>query len=443
MRAGKNPLTPMSAEQSLATGGSGVFASNSGNMLFYTASWRILQAEGADLVADGYAMEQRPAVGFARKINRDYDRVVIPLANAFRVSFLPQLARLTNVIRRLDVPVTVLGVGAQLNLDGDISKASPELRAGVRAFVDAVLDRSESIGVRGEFTRALLTDIGIDAGRIDVIGCPSLYGYGGAGELATRPAIDHDSPLAVTYSPYVADVGHFVKSVTSRYPNSFVVPQTVEALALMLWGEPTRFAAKTELPETVDHELYISDRMRFFVDATTWIDTLRDRHLVVGTRIHGTIAGLLAGAPSILVAHDSRTRELAEFHGIPFVRREQLKSADIASWYADADFPAFTSAHAGNIATFRSFLERNGLDHTLGQSRTPFDEEIARADLPAPVHTLFPSDAEGRRAILDRLAWLREGGATRGQRKTYPPSLTAVAKAVDRAAMTLHSAIRR
>lgn len=404
MRAGKDPLTPLSAERSLAIRGDGVFGTNAGNMLFYTASWRTLLTDATELTADGYSVERRSPAREAARINRDHDRFVIPLANAFRSSFVPQLDRLTDVIRRLDVPVTVLGVGAQFGLRGGLEDAPAELRSSVTGFVSAVLDRSPSIGVRGESTRAFLLDLGFADDQIDVIGCPSLYGYGGDGGLTVRPDLTERSRLAVTYSPYLRDVGPFVHDVTSAYPHSYVVPQTVEALALMLWGEPTRFAAKEDLPESPSHPLYKADRMRFFVDATTWIDTLRDRELVVGTRIHGTIAGLLAGVPSILIAHDSRTRELAEFHSIPYRTKAALRRPDVVRWNEEADFAAFTTAHAHNRATFRAFLERHGLAHTLDETQTRFDRELARTALAPPVHTPHATGDDAHRSGIERVA---------------------------------------
>lgn len=403
VRAGKDPLTPMSAERSLAIRRHGVFGTNAGNMLFYTAAWRSLLTDEADLVADGYAVERRPSRRDAERINGEYDRVVIPLANAFRRSFLRQLDAWTEVIGRLDVPVSVMGVGAQFSLKAEIDDAPAELRDSVRAFVAAVLDRSPSIGVRGEFTREFLLRLGFADDQIDVIGCPSLSGYGGDGSLAPRRAITRRARLAVTYSPYLRDVGPFVQRVTTAFPRSYVVPQTVEALALMLWGEPTRYAAKSDLPESPDHALYQADRMRFFVDATTWIDTLRDRDLVVGTRIHGTIAGLLAGVPSILIAHDSRTRELAEFHSIPYTSKAALRRGSIARRYERADFEGFTAAHPQNVAIFRAFLERHGLPHTLGETRPRFDRELARTRLAPPVHSAASPDAP-RRPVTARLA---------------------------------------
>lgn len=410
VRAGKDPRTPMSARRSLSVRRDGVFGSNAGNLLFSTAAWRTLLTDDAELVADGYETERGTSRRAAERIDAEYDRVVIPLANAFRMSFLPQLDRLTEVVSQLTVPVSVLGVGAQFRLGAGLDSAPDELRRSVRAFVRAVLDRSPSIGVRGAFTRDFLVDLGFGDDEIDVIGCPSLYGFGGDGSLSARRPLTSNSALAVTYSPYLRDIGPFVDAVTGAFPNSYVVPQTVESLALLLYGEPTRFASKTDLPETADHPLYRADRMRFFVDATTWIDTLRGRDLVVGTRIHGTIAGLLAGVPSILVAHDSRTRELAEFHGIPFEKKSALRRVDVERWYERADFGAFTARHHDNRETFRAFLQRHGLRHTLDQAVTRFDREVAAVELAPPVTTPFAPGARpptvlerARRAAARRL----------------------------------------
>lgn len=394
----------MTAERSLSVRRDGVFGTNAGNMLFYTAAWRTLLTDDVELVADGYSVERKSPRETAARINSGYDRFVIPLANAFRRSFLPQLDLLTEVVRLLDVPVSVLGVGAQFSLTARIETAPAELRESVHSFVAAVLDRSPSIGVRGEFTHGFLRDLGFREEQIEVIGCPSLYGFGDVSSPTLRGEVTADSRLAVTYSPYLRDIETFVQRVTTEYRNSYVVPQTVEALALMLWGEDTRYASKRELPENAEHALYRADRMRFFVDATTWIDTLSDRDLVVGTRIHGTIAGVLAGVPSILVAHDSRTRELAEFHSIPFLSRSALRHVDVVRWHENADFDSIGVAHAANVERYRRFLEEHDLEHTLGESNPRFDRELSSVELAGPVHSACALGELSHRTLRGRVA---------------------------------------
>ena len=45
-------------------------------------------------------------------------------------------------------------------------------------FCNAVLEKSRSIGVRGEITQEYLVRLGIKRRKIDVIGCPSMYTFG-------------------------------------------------------------------------------------------------------------------------------------------------------------------------------------------------------------------------------------------------------------------------
>lgn len=44
-----------------------------------------------------------------------------------------------------------------------------------------------------------------------------------------------------------------------------------------------------------------------------------DYDFIIGTRIHGCIMGLICNKPSLLIAIDSRTLELAEELNIPYI----------------------------------------------------------------------------------------------------------------------------
>jgi hypothetical protein len=71
-----------------------------------------------------------------------------------------------------------------------------------------------------------------------------------------------------------------------------------------------------DVPSWVD---YLKRHGRYFLDVDEWINHMRSFDFYFGSRLHGAIASLLAGTPACLVAHDSRTMELAEYAGIPFV----------------------------------------------------------------------------------------------------------------------------
>jgi Polysaccharide pyruvyl transferase len=422
-RAGKDPLTPMSPEQAASISRLGVFGSNSGNILFYSSVHRAISVPGAEIVPDGYALERPTTLPLADIINNEFDSVVIPMANSFRESFLPHLVRLTDLVKRLKVPVTVVGVGAQLQLHETPEHVSGEYRRTVTGFVKAVLERSASIGVRGEFTADMLKTFGIGEEQVDVIGCPSIFTNGQAAPLVKKtPTLTADSLVGLNYTPKVKDIAAFLEQATTQFPKSIVVPQTHRSFNMMVWGENRRGEVNPGLPQYTGHPLYLNDRMRFFIDASTWIDYMRGLDFVAGTRLHGNIAGVLAGTPSLLIAHDSRTFELAKYHGIPYVMDTTLgEGLDLAKVYEETDFSSFEAKQPETFERYRNFLEKNDLDNIFrpGKENPEYDAKIEAAPFPPAIHTLMAEGPEGRRAMMDRIAWLRQGFPVDSKRSTF------------------------
>ncbi len=424
IRAGKNPLTPLSHEQSLSTSRLGVFGSNSGNMLFYSAVYRVLSVPGTEVVANSYVHE-RPVHRrtYINRTNEEFDRFVLPMANSYRETFLPHLQRLAEVIERLTIPVTVVGIGAQLPYGTEFDTLPDDYKKIVTRFTRAVLDRSASIGVRGEYTARMLKYLGFGDEHVRVIGCPSMFGNGPLGPLVRKvDYLRYDSPLAISYTPKVKGVDRLVEANTNRYANSVIVPQQHQRLALMLWGENPAKIPNKRMPIHTDHPLYENDRMRFFVDASTWVEFMAEQHFAFGTRIHGNVAAVLAGTPAVVLAHDSRTVELAEYHGIPYRLYADLPpDVDAQQLYQEADFDVFATRQAETFETYVRFLEHNDLEHVFqpGKENPAYDKALAAAEFPGPVHTLMASDVTGRRQVMSRLRWLRQGHDGDLQRPAY------------------------
>jgi len=424
IRAGKDPRTVLSHEQSLAVSRLGVFGSNSGNMLFYSAVHRTLSVPGTELVPDAYFFERPSATAkHVRKVNEEYDRVVLPMANSYRDTFLPHLERLAWMTEQLTIPVNVIGIGAQLPYGTKFDTLPDEYVRVVKRFTAAVLDKSPSIGVRGEYTADMLRHLGFPAEGIRVIGCPSMFGNGQLGPLERRTErLDATSPIAISYTPKVKGVDKLVNTNAARYPLSVVVPQQHHRLALMLWGEnPNSFNRR--MPIHTDHPLYVEDRMRFFVDAKPWIDFMATQHFAFGTRIHGNVAGVLAGTPSVVLAHDSRTVELSKYHGIPWrLYAEERPDIDAQELYDGVDFDEFAARQPITFATYLDFLAHNELENvfTPGHENPEYDEAVAKAKFPGAVHTLMADGEEGRRQVMERLRWLRQGH-TGDQHRTQLP----------------------
>ena len=306
------PSDPFAVHSVATTIERNLIATNAGNLVFLDAAWKLLSAPGVEITAD------RLAVGpaDADRINERYDVYVIALANAFRNSYEPALARMTQLLRRLRIPVVVLGVGAQGTVDYDFGAIKPIERT-VRAFMDAVLDRSPSIGVRGEGTRHYLEGLGYH--DVDVIGCPSMFMWGDALRVERKvPALDEQSRVVITISPYRTAMGPMALDALARYPRLTYVAQDLGTLRLLADGTPLDGGTSdAALPVHPGHPFFREGRARAYIEPWSWIDDLRHADFVFGTRIHGGIASLLAGTPATVLAHDSRTLELARHFAIP------------------------------------------------------------------------------------------------------------------------------
>jgi Polysaccharide pyruvyl transferase len=403
IRSHKNPFDVADAD---TTYWQNLIGNNTGNLVFSQAVYRLLSAADAELTTARFA-NCHP-----RRYSSKFDHVVIPLANAFRSQYLETLDMLSNLIEQLTIPVTVLGVGSQASLEG-VHKGANTVDPATTRFVRAVLNRSPSIGVRGERTRDYLKSLGFGDEHVRVIGCPSMFMYGPDLEVEKKvESLSHDSPIALNVSPYVPEMGPISLYAAERFPRLVYMAQNLQTLELMLYGsypdkKLTAMAARGA-PVTLDHPLIRSDRVRFFLDPKTWFEHLAKYDFSFGTRIHGTIAALLAGTPAVLLAHDSRTLELAEYHEIPHRTITSIEDdADAISLYAEYDWNRLNKAHPDRWDTFASFLGEHRLTHIYedGQTASAFDDRLAATEFPPPVRTLMgysPEELyEMRRAITD------------------------------------------
>jgi polysaccharide pyruvyl transferase len=384
---------PFTATAALDTYSRNTIGDNVGNLVFSNASHRLLSRQDNEVVSNQFKTDP----GKAAQINEEYDAFVIPLANAFRPSFRQYLDPLSDLVERLTIPVVVLGVGAQAGTHRNLERLDP-IEQSVKRFVGAVLDRSPAIGVRGEVTAEYLQKLGFS--DVEIIGCPSLFMRGPDLRVEKSvPRLTRRSPVAINISPYVAEMGPISMAAYGRYPKLTYVAQDRNTLRLLLEGDvdPKDVGQQSLLPVHQTHPLYREDKIRFFLDPWTWLEFLGTQHFSYGSRIHGNITALLAGTPAVVLAHDSRTLELAQYHEIPHrLVTEVAPDVDPAQLYAEADFSGFNDGHLKRWETFAQFMERSGLTHiyqggTVDPGAAAFDARVAATTFPGPVRPLRPS----------------------------------------------------
>lgn len=407
MRSGKSPFTVLSPETTLAQD---VLHGNVGNHLYSHAVFKALLVPGSEIVSNSNLSETQAATQRdCARVNERFDAFVVPLANAFRPGFRRRLANLTTFVRGLNIPVVVVGVGAQVdglsNDEGALEHIGPE----VKDFVSAVLERSESIGVRGELTQRYLRKLGFPDSAVTVVGCPSLFLHGPGFRLPTPShTLDADSQIAFNYTPRVERITQILKQQMAKYRHLTLIVQDRATLSLMLWGDEPPTIEDEDSPVHTAHALYQQDRMRLFLDPWPWMDYLARHDFTFGTRFHGNVAALLARSPAMLLAHDSRTVELAEYHGIPHRLINQVsEQVDATELLEQFDPGPFNAVYDERFRTYLDFLERDKLSHVYQQGLEDhrFADTIASTAFAPAVGTLCGPVSEGTAA---RLRWLRD-----------------------------------
>ena len=400
---------------------------NTGNLLFLGAAQKLLSAPGVAIEPD----RARVGVRDAGMINERFDHYVMPLANAFRPFYESSLLQHAALLSRLRIPVTVLGVAAQGSVAGDFARLRPMERA-VRAFLRAVLDRGPSIGVRGELTADYVRGLGFR--DVEVIGCPSMFAGGPALPAPRVVDLTAEARVAITISPYTRAMAPIVRVNLARYPKLEYIAQDLESVELLLWGVPWKGGRPDDpLPVHPRHPLIEGGRMRLFLDPWPWVDYLRGLSAVFGSRIHGSIAAVLAGTPVVVLPHDSRPLELARYFEIPHRPvREVPPDIDPAALVQEADFGPLVAGHPARWGRFADYLASHRLEHVFAHpgAAAAFDAKVANTPYPEPLTSPAPGFGAPRLSLAGRL----DAAVFRGRRALTRGSIRKVRLATLRAA---------
>ena len=381
---------------------------NSGNMLYAFSVMRTLLTEDTKIDIDNYYAE----CGLYTdedidRINTEYEAYILPMADAFRSDFKNQLHDLTVFIKKLKIPVYLIGVGARLvNCEYD---KSYDFDAPAKEFLKAVRDKTTIMGVRGNNTAGYFRKFGFTEDKdFTVIGCPSLFTYGK--HLTQKPfELNPESRISVNYSDWTPlRTIRKVWDVVERYPNSLFVGQNDTELRSLYYGlDNPSFIAKREreIKNAIERgentkrfeteecymdrwtsKIYREDRMRFFTDVPSWINYMKGMDLSFGARLHGNIVSILAGTPAFIIAKDGRIIELCEYHDLPSVRFDQIQKTDtFESLIEGVDFSSHLKHHKEKFKHFIDFLDQNGIDHI-------YKDDPDRKDAPMDKFLPEPSD---------------------------------------------------
>lgn len=314
---------------------------NTGNLLFIEALRRVL-------VSPLSVNFETPESALER-----LDSVVIPASNWFgpRSTIGEHATRLISS----GVPSLMVGLGAQAPLDARTVEGSESIVAWLEAIA-ATAKQRPNILTRGAFTTQVLERIGIPSA---VLGCPSLFlnrdpqlGQSIRARWTKRTAEPRICVIAGLHNyGHLAEVDRALTELVleSRTGLPWVLQEGPELIRCtrgetLSHGDMRSLAVAgrhfaPHLPETAFVEL-LRDKGVAFFGLDPWIDHMKRFDIVVGPRFHGVMAGIAAGTPSVLVAHDSRTMELGRACGIPVMTPDMPLGRDAVVGFFEDSFSA-------------------------------------------------------------------------------------------------------
>lgn len=358
MRAGISPTDNFDPAYAILQNSIG---NNVGNLIYAYGMFRTLSTERTSVEANYYKASPKNA----DQINEEYSSFVIPLADAFRPDFVPELRKMTQLISKLSIPCIVAGVGLRAPFEpgADIHFSYDE---DVKAFIKAVLEKSGIVGVRGEITGSYLAGLGFQEDKdYMVIGCPSMYTFGR--NLPIKDVnLSPQSKISINSSVLSPALVHkFLEKTMKQIPDHYFLPQRLQELKLLYLGQPyVHNQENISYPSQITDDIYKADRVKFFLRASEWIDFLKTVDLSVGGRMHGNITAAIAGTPSILIPHDARMRELTNYHKLTHIWANEItETTDIFELAAKLDFQQVSREHGKNFDRFVDFLNKNDMDH--------------------------------------------------------------------------------
>lgn len=158
----------------------------------------------------------------------------------------------------------------------------------------------------------------------------------------------------------------FLTKAANRFEDCVYISQVIDDFYLLYLGKPIdrnkyKNIHKT-YPDTLNSNVIKKGKETGFTNVPSWLEFLRTRDFSFGTRIHGSIAAVIAGIPTFIFAPDSRILELADYHNLRYMLAKDITDeTDIFDIYEKTDFSLVKKGHKERFEHYLDFLRMNGL----------------------------------------------------------------------------------
>ena len=336
---------------------------NNGNLLFKNAVAKTLYIEKNMIEYLHFYNQSCPNVANAYShnnidaINERFDALILSEADLFNRSYKERFPYFTAALRKIKIPVIMIGVGMASSLGKEILVSS-SIDSDVKKFVAALLDHSASIGVRGHCTGQYLRRLGFSSEQIDVIGCPTMFTNGK--HLVLKGKIGTENEFRQSFVTFNGTLNKpNAARLLSSHDNHAFLPQDSFELFSALFED---ISDKSIFHNMLYHPALRPEKVRFFTNVPQWRKCVGSAAFSFGSRVHGNLIALISGTPAYVLVTDARTEELVQYHEIPYTYAIP-DDASLYDIYAGADYTNTLRGHAARFARYRAFLDKNNLYH--------------------------------------------------------------------------------
>lgn len=280
-----------------------------------------------------------------------------------------------EVIEKINLPVYVVGVGAQ-----SAGGSTYKLNDHNLNFWKEVSNRSQSIGVRGEFTAELLENNGIK--NVEIVGCPTIFRTrnkelqiklpNNIKNIAFSIRREADSTYTPNIMEYLNTQRNLLLSSIENYNTTITIHGEPEEKSFYYHDLKAQAIATIKFidegwwtKETKDKmkEIYLN-QLFFFLKVEDYDEFIITQDLAIGYRVHGILPALANGVAGFLFTYDSRSGELAKTHKIPSISTNNTP-LNLADLIERIDFTEFNSNYQTGYEKMKSFLTQNNIDNKM------------------------------------------------------------------------------
>jgi hypothetical protein len=306
-----------------------------------------------------------------KEINQKFDVIVIPAANWLNAH--NDWTKFIKFIEQIEIPVITIGIGLQATtLDMSAVTVNPTCIKLARILSQ----KAAYISTRGDFTRDWLHSIGIT--NVVSTGCPSLY----MKLVETDEKSDRDGIIIQSTRFHMSEkflnnpsINHSLYHLAGKFGLDMIYQSEMEEIEYLVFGKDDSYiqpdshsnlVALYGFSNSSDYKSYLDVRGKVFFDINHWANFLKTHTGVIGTRLHGTILALNMGLPAILIPHDSRTAEVAEFAKLPTInlanRFDSLSEKVMLDFLKESNVDEYLTTRQLNLKVYLEFLASNNIE---------------------------------------------------------------------------------